>query len=363
MRGKSRRIAASAVLAAAACLALTAAPSQAATTIGSSLLDSPSSTPTGTCGFTAAEAEHSCTASQANLEPGHIAPAGLVAPTGGVIVRWRVRSGTPTAATASVKLQLRVLHENTGGIGEATFTTLPLGEPGVHVFPTRLPIAGGDRIGVDARIGSPGGTEAELPIVYQESGVGGLDRWTPSLAEGVTESQNGFPTSSEELLLNADIEPDADHDGYGDETQDLCPTDPLVHAACPTTTTPGPTATGDTQPPRTKLTYPVRQNFLVTKKVLIHFRSNEAATAFASGQLEIPSRHTIFGLHAIKAQVGAGKRATLRLRLAKNTVKAARRAYANGRKIVIKVTAFATDAAGNKSGASVATIKPQPPRR
>jgi hypothetical protein len=33
------------------------------------------------------------------------------------------------------------------------------------------------------------------------------------------------------LALN--IEPDADQDGYGDETQDACPTDPSTQAACP----------------------------------------------------------------------------------------------------------------------------------
>jgi hypothetical protein len=35
------------------------------------------------------------------------------------------------------------------------------------------------------------------------------------------------------LMISADIEPDADHDSYGDETQDLCPTRADVHTACP----------------------------------------------------------------------------------------------------------------------------------
>jgi uncharacterized repeat protein (TIGR01451 family) len=38
--------------------------------------------------------------------------------------------------------------------------------------------------------------------------------------------------AGDELLMNADIERDADGDGYGDETQDLCPTDPTRHTAC-----------------------------------------------------------------------------------------------------------------------------------
>jgi hypothetical protein len=36
-----------------------------------------------------------------------------------------------------------------------------------------------------------------------------------------------------EVLYDADIEPDADHDGYGDATQDGCPTDTATQAACP----------------------------------------------------------------------------------------------------------------------------------
>jgi hypothetical protein len=35
------------------------------------------------------------------------------------------------------------------------------------------------------------------------------------------------------LALAVVIEPDADGDGYGDETQDLCPQSTLLHAACP----------------------------------------------------------------------------------------------------------------------------------
>jgi hypothetical protein len=45
-------------------------------------------------------------------------------------------------------------------------------------------------------------------------------------------SHTPFPKSDRELLVNADIERDGDGDGYGDETQDLCPGDPTRHTAC-----------------------------------------------------------------------------------------------------------------------------------
>src|SRR5262249_50367546 len=38
--------------------------------------------------------------------------------------------------------------------------------------------------------------------------------------------------ATQEVLVNADIERDADGDGYGDETQDLCPADATRHTTC-----------------------------------------------------------------------------------------------------------------------------------
>jgi hypothetical protein len=35
------------------------------------------------------------------------------------------------------------------------------------------------------------------------------------------------------LDLSATLEPDADHDGFGDETQDQCPTNASTQGACP----------------------------------------------------------------------------------------------------------------------------------
>ena len=43
-----------------------------------------------------------------------------------------------------------------------------------------------------------------------------------------------------EILVQGTVETDADHDGYGDDTQDQCPTDASTHGPCPTTSTPPP---------------------------------------------------------------------------------------------------------------------------
>lgn len=116
----------------------------------------------------------------------------------------------------------------------------------------------------------------------------------------------------------------------------------------------------DVKPPKTKLTYPVRQDFLAKKRVLVYLRSSEAATAESSGQLEFKKgKYTvIYGLYGSTRQVQRHEKATLRLRVPSATREAAERAIGNGRKVLVKVTVSATDAAGNESGKTVAVIKP-----
>lgn len=344
------------MVSAVAAIALAApASSLAATTIGSSLEGTaegpvcPFSSPT--------QMERSCTVAQQGPNPLYTAAGGPVAPFSGVVVRWRIMTGTAPAGTAAIKARLHPVDGSTGGVAEGGYTSIPLAEPGLHVFPTRLPIAAGERLALDTLITNKAGEAAWLPIVHYAPEAGLPAEWTPALLGGETRDPSEFPTSSYDVMLNADVEPDADHDGYGDESQDLCPGNPAIHSACPGQ--PGPPAP-DTRPPTTKLTYPVRQDFIGKKLVLVHLRSNEAASVVASGQLEIPARHTIRGVWGARSSVSPGHRVTLRLRLPHSSLKAARLALANGHRIRIKVTVYATDAAGNRSGFSVATIKPKP---
>jgi hypothetical protein len=333
---------------------LTASPATAATTIGSSLQGTAEGPVCSSSG--PMQAEHSCTVAQQGPNPLYTAPGGPVAPFGGIVVRWRIVTGTAPAGTVAIEARLHAVRENTGGAVEGNYTSIPLAEPGLHVFPARLPIAAGERLALDTLITNRASEAAWLPMVHYAPEAGLPDEWTPALLGGETRAPSEFPTSSYDVMLNADIEPDADHDGYGDETQDLCPTNSAIHTACPGQL--GPPAP-DTRPPKTKLTYPVRQDFIGKKLVLVHLRSDEAASVVASGQLEAPGKHTIWGIRGAKAPVAAGQRVTLRLKVPHSPLKAAKLALAKGRKVHVKVTLFAVDAAGNRSGASVATIKPE----
>ncbi len=155
-------------------------------------------------------------------------PAGAVrdSPISGVIVRWRLRQTLNVAGPG----KLRVLKAASLGLdpmwtGIRSGETVPLpADAGTYEFPTRLSISAGDSIGLDAPAGH-GSVVVTVPgdkvAVYE-----------PELANGATEPRDAF--FGAELTLNADVELDADGDGFGDETQDACPTNGAIQTVCPT---------------------------------------------------------------------------------------------------------------------------------
>lgn len=159
--------------------------------------------------------------------------ASAAASTPGVIVRWRVLNGAGGA------YRINVLTDNPGGSGGAfhAYHVLSIGETGnvtaptnpafpkISSFPTRLPIPEGAYVGLTV----PGGT-----VPGFQSSAGGQAKYSrteapfPGITGVVGESHNGA------ILYDADIEPDVDGDGYGDVTQDSCPTSASIHEGpCP----------------------------------------------------------------------------------------------------------------------------------
>lgn len=165
-----------------------------------------------------------CSASQDTLNVADQASGGLVAPTAGVLTKWRLR----TSGVANFRGALKVLDGDHAIVSEAPHD-VPVTE-GVHEFDTRLAISAGNRIGIDIYNDSTG-IMATIPIIYNTAqSDSAWDFWSPALADNTTAA----PVSTQNdigLLLNADIEPDAD--GYGDTTQDLCATDASAHGVCP----------------------------------------------------------------------------------------------------------------------------------
>lgn len=134
------------------------------------------------------------------------------APEDGVIVRWRVRTWYGDALSAMV-----MRPTGGGGFTEAGRTEAIIAGGGdITTLNTRLPVKAGDRLGLATGDGVIGAMAA--------MGDGErLQMITPSL---------GTSVSGYRLLVQADVEPDADLDGYGDVTQDECPGDSTRQAGC-----------------------------------------------------------------------------------------------------------------------------------
>jgi hypothetical protein len=176
---------------------LAPAVAQGAVTIGSDLSRQPNSA-------FSCPSFGTCTTAQTNLVGRQ-----TTVPQKGVIVRWRVR-GIPL--TGGAMMSLRVLRPAGLSHTGAGTSSAQLVQNGINTFNTSLRVNAGDLIGAD-------GDFSALDRVFSFPVAGSLtSRWDPALANGVTGS--GLTGPPAELLLNADVEPDGDDDGLGDETQD-----------------------------------------------------------------------------------------------------------------------------------------------
>ena len=170
------------------------------------------------CPGTPAASASNLTVYQAELAAGN--PLPLTAPEAGVITAWRVNLAFPLVGLSE---KLKVLR---GGVGEAS----AVGESGVesltgtqNIFKTRISVEPGDRLGL--YIGESGF------ITCATTSGDVLGAYTGDLPVGSKGAPAG--AAAGKLPVSAFLEPDADGDGYGDETQDRCPQDAAVHDACP----------------------------------------------------------------------------------------------------------------------------------
>jgi hypothetical protein len=178
-----------------------------------------------------AQWQYGAPASDETLANDAPAPGGSRVPADGVIVRWRIRSfvgsWTPQVLRPAGGAAIRsVLH----GAEVELATPNESGSPAaIRTVASRLPVKAGDLLGIR---GGPGS------FVSAKSGGTEL-LWSPALADG--ESRAADLSSPYTIAINADLEPDADGDGYGDITQDGCPASAAHQGACPVEPGPGPT--------------------------------------------------------------------------------------------------------------------------
>jgi hypothetical protein len=162
----------------------------------------------------------------ANINPNDAGdPVTSPAPANGVIVRFRLR----TSGAEPVTFRLATITNQGGTIlaqatrtGE-TVTTQGTGE--IEEFPAQLRVVQGEHLALDA---------PSTRMVYNQGGNEYTPLYAPPLVEGQG-PRGPAPEPTGELLLQAVMEPDADGDGFGDETQDGCPSQATNQGACDTT--------------------------------------------------------------------------------------------------------------------------------
>jgi hypothetical protein len=252
------------VAAVAAVVIAAPAGADAAVTIGSDLAPAP--TDSNAC----APASGACTVTNASLLGG----GELGSPIDGVVVRWRARASNDQPG--GTPLRLRVIRPAGGGAftgisGSAT-REFPDSPMATKTFATRQSIAAGDQIALD--IAPPSGN---LQINSESDTT--WERWQPPLADGETRAATAV--LARESIFNADVEPDVDDDGFGDETQDNCPGQPGSAGGCETT----PPETTIVKQPRRKLKTRKRR-----KRVKFKFISSEPGSDF---RCEIDGGHGV----------------------------------------------------------------------
>jgi hypothetical protein len=149
-----------------------------------------------------------------------------------------------------------------------------------------------------------------------------------------------MPESMALFPISATVEPDADHDGFGDETQDKCPTDPSTQGTCP--------------PPSPDKTAPVlsssSKSAKLSRKGAISFTltTGENATGSATGTISLPKAGKVVRFKTTKLQLTAGKPTKVTLKLSTHNAKAVRKALKH-HKLKARVTVTVKDPVGNET--------------
>jgi hypothetical protein len=202
---------------------LFAATVQAATNFGSRLKNEPTETTCETIG--------TCTiVSYIHPSEPNGDPYSEGAPVGGVITKFRYiafaseEPGQVTFRVANLTVQDPDNALSTAAGTGPTVTIQPTESPETPISEVgaRVPVKKGQYLAADIT--------KSIGIIYNSDGSKRSFVYQPPLVEGA--GQRGSTQTANELLVAATIEPDADGDGFGDETQDQCPRQKSTQGAC-----------------------------------------------------------------------------------------------------------------------------------
>jgi hypothetical protein len=282
-----------------------------------------------------------CTANQITdgaiwVSTGHAAtnPLPVTAPISGVITEWTVNTNIVIESEGKLAgefprvLQQRLLVLRPEGegfkvIGESGGGLLNL--QGSNTYSARVPVAAGDFLGI---AGNPFAAwcETKDPADTYAAATGG----TPVGSTFKVERATGL-----QVPITARVEPDADGDGYGDETQDQCPQSAAYQTPCPVVTVSS-----------LSLSHP--------KAVTVYISSSLSAPIAVSGTVKLGKGKTVT-LKASGQTVTPGTLGRFKLTFTKQVRKTVA-ALGTKKSLTLTVTASATNVTGSPSTAT-STVK------
>ncbi|HEY0631537.1 MAG TPA: DUF11 domain-containing protein [Thermoleophilaceae bacterium] len=181
-------------------------------------------------------ATDNCGSSLSNVQASTSSGASYVSDRNGVIVSWNYLAGTFTPT-----LRLRVYHATGDPTVWFTRSESPSKAPGsgagqvqanhLNTFTESpgIPIQTDDHLGL-----TTSGASSWSCISTGDAGDVIRQKAPPDPPVGQNSTASFGPNPNTKIGVTAVVEPDADGDNFGDETQDSCPTDPTTHSgACP----------------------------------------------------------------------------------------------------------------------------------
>jgi hypothetical protein len=154
----------------------------------------------------------------------YIVPSG-----GGVLTSWRHNATAGDGQTLTMKVFRKLADPATYLVVAEDLRTLTPST--INTFSTRIQVQAGDILGHN------GESTPQNACIFDAPGDTYLRR-SPGLPAGQSGMYEDPNAMNFRLNIEASLEPDADRDGFGDETQDQCPTDAATQGTCPAAVTP-----------------------------------------------------------------------------------------------------------------------------
>jgi hypothetical protein len=194
---------------------LGAAPAGAATQVGNACIGNASDT----------EATYVALANA----PGNPLPATF--PSAGVVTRWTF-SVVGMLEPGILNQSLKILRPIGPGQFQVAGESSGFMQGGLNAIPTRLPVQAGDHIGSSGTVATiPGSVVLVVCNTLNPGDVVATAPGNPGVGSPLATSE---PEPGIQIPIVATVEPDADNDGFGDETQDQCPQSAASQGICPT---------------------------------------------------------------------------------------------------------------------------------